>query len=188
MKRIRRYAPWGLAVLLLATPLAAETFRVKLKSGQVFETRYRPEPAGWDESRLVFLTEVGNKISLPRDSVAEVTVDTEVRGFGTVLNTTTIALGWAPNDALTPEQLAAGTGDPAAQLMRFLEGQEGQRPNYSVEQFVNVEEAGAGGLPAWDMTYNPPGSGAQGFVFPPSIQPRVPAAPAAAAAEGGEDN
>ena len=134
-------------VLLAVVPAMAEVFTVHLKNGNSFDTRYKPRIAGWDENKIVLLTDIGNRITLHTDDVVDITTDTELRGFGTVIDTTTIVLGWAPNDAPTDQSV-----DPAAEWARYL--QELNKPqSFNVDQFVSSEDAGqgGGGLPAWDF-------------------------------------
>lgn len=177
MRTIRRPVIVFAVLLLVATlPAVAEVFHVNLKNGTSFATRYRPRVAEWDESKIVITTDMGNRIVLHHDDIENVTSDTEVKGFGTVINTTTIAVGWAPNDALTPDEQAAISADPQTQMRNFLQQQQRARPNYSVDQFVNVEDAGQGGLPAWDLSPVPPQSDTTIFMQeqvrqPPPQQP-----------------
>lgn len=134
-------------VLLAVVPAVADVFQVHLKNGNSFETRYKPKIAGWDENKIVVLTDIGNRITLHKDDVVDITHDTDVRGFGTVIDTTTIVLGWAPNDAPTDQSV-----DPAAEWAKYL--QELNKPqSFNVDQFVSTEAAGqqGGGLPAWDF-------------------------------------
>ena len=51
------------------TPATAEVFRVQLKNGNQFTTRYQPKVAEWDESKVVLLTDVGNRITLSRKTL-----------------------------------------------------------------------------------------------------------------------
>lgn len=96
-----------LASFLFVDAAEAQTYTVVLKSGDTFDSRYPPQIAPWDESKVLLLTDVGNSISLARDDIDDVTVDTEMAGFGIMIDPTTILIGIAPNDALTPEELAA---------------------------------------------------------------------------------
>jgi hypothetical protein len=141
-------------VLLTTLPAIAEVYYLTLKNGNTFATRYRPQIASWDENKVMLITSMGNRISLNRSDIAEVKADSEMRGFGTVIGNNTIALGPAPNDAEVLEE----SQDPQARLMSWIDGMntQNQRPDYSVQQFVEVEDAGmTGGLPAWDLA---PGS------------------------------
>jgi hypothetical protein len=138
-----------LAVLMLfaITPLTAAAFRVQLKNGNQFVSRYQPKVAEWDENKIVFLTDVGNRITLHKDDIADVSADHEVKGFGTVIDTTTIVLGWAPNDAPTE-----GDAGAEAQFQQYLDSLMSNRRDNTVNQFVNTEDAGrGGGLSPWEF-------------------------------------
>lgn len=115
--------------LLVALPALAETWTIALRSGGSFQTRYQPQQAGWDANRVAFLTDVGNLVSVAKSDVTSITSDTENRGFGKVLNTTTVMLGEAPNDAPEASQQQGGQGQPAGYPA------EAEKP-YSVQQFV----------------------------------------------------
>lgn len=133
----------ALAVVLAALPVAAETFTLKLKSGGSFETRYRPQVASWNPDMVMMLTDQGHWIALPRQDIEEVVSDFEARGFGKIIDTTTIDLGIAPNDQPLPDEQQGPTA--LQQLQSIL--QENQR-SYDVPQFVSPGQAGrTGGLP-----------------------------------------
>jgi hypothetical protein len=181
-----------LAVLALGVSgslasLEAQQFTVQLKNGSTFLTRYPPEEAPWDATKLVFLTEYGNLISVSADEVASVQSDIEAKGFGRVINATTIALGWAPNDALDPD---SEEGRQQAMMDRYLEairGGSSSQPS-SLEQFVDPGEAGQAGFstgfgsPAAPQVppayYLPQGPGALppgALAPPPALVPAPPA-------------
>jgi len=168
-----------LAVLMLfaITPAMAEVFRVQLKNGNQFSSRYQPQVAEWDENRIVFLTDVGNRITLSKDDIADISADSEVKGFGTVIDTTTIVLGWAPNDAPTEADASS-----EAQFQQYLDSLMSSRPNNTVQQFVNSEDAGrGGGLSPWEF-------GSQNFTGGPGNSPgpsSLPARPVARPAGDG---
>ena len=97
MKMFKRpTAILAVAMLFALTPAMAEVFRVQLKNGNEFATRYQPKVAEWDENKVVLLTDVANRITLHIDDIADITHDSQMQGFGTVIDTTTIVLGWAP--------------------------------------------------------------------------------------------
>jgi hypothetical protein len=137
------------ALCLPATPAAAEIFHVELADGHVFDTRYQPEEASWDSNLVLLLTDTGNWIAVPKADVAGITTETETKGFGQVVNTTTVVLGWAANDAPLPEDEARFAAVERLQQM-FEQQRQGQ--DYTVEQFVEPSEAGRGGLPAYGAT------------------------------------
>lgn len=178
MRQIARYTPVLALVLLLPAVAAAATFTVMLDNGTSILTRYQPRLSMPDEANVMLLTEVGNWISIPREHVVDVTTDIESRGFGRVIDTTTIELGFAPNelemtDGDTPT-------DPAARLLEYMTQRDSQpAQDYSVSQFVDTESAGAGGFPSsygagFSSSGSPgsfvqPGSvGSSGLVPPPT--------------------
>ena len=131
------------AVLGGAVAVSAESFTVTMKSGNVFETRYRPRLASWDDAKVVLLTELGNPITLRKDEIASVTAESENRGFGRVIDNTTLELGFVANDAEDP---AAGAADPMKALADALMSRQQNAPVYDQQQFVEPGQAG-GGIP-----------------------------------------
>ncbi len=145
----------------IASRAEAAVYTVTLSNGTTFETRYQPEKASWDADKIVLLTDQGNRISLASADVSSVTVDTETRGFGSQLNATTMALGWAPNDSLDPD---SGEGQAALAAQAAADSAASGMPQiYNQQQFV--EPAGLTGLPVW-MT---------GVNAVPQVQPEVSA-------------
>jgi hypothetical protein len=179
MRTLRRPVFTIAAIMFLTVvPAMAAVYTIHLKNGNSFDSRYKPRVAGWDENKIMVTTDIGNRITLQRDDVVDITVDTEAKGFGTVLDTTTIVLGWAPNDAPVPGE---GGEDPGVAMMRALQ-ERGGRPDYSVQQFVEPSEAGGsgGGLPAWEFGGGTFGGGYGGgretvIVAPPAR--RAPSTP-----------
>jgi hypothetical protein len=168
MRKIRLPLALLAALVLLSTlPAIAEIYYLTLKNGNTFETRYRPQIASWDENKVMLITSMGNRISLNRSDIAEVESHSQIHGYGTVIGNNTIALGIAPNDAALPEEAQ----DPQARLMSWIDGMntQNQRPDYSVQQFVDPEDAGmTGGLPAWDLAPGSIGGGGNtNIVVPP---------------------
>lgn len=143
-------------VLVVAAPAVAEVFHIELADGSVFDSRYKPEEASWDSSLLLLLTDYGTWIALPKDDVASIVTETESKGFGMVIDTTTIVLGFAANDAPNPEDAAELSA--VDRLQQLIESQAPQ--DYTVQQFVEPGSAGrdTGGLPAYGAqappTYN----------------------------------
>jgi hypothetical protein len=135
-----------LAVPLLASSAAAELYYVTLSNGSVMESRYQPQQASWDGDMVLLMTDVGNWVGVNRDEIESVRSESENRGYGLVIDTTTILLGWSPNDALDPnaepaDGAAAGTAGSAAsnRTAAALEGMAEQRrkeETYSIPQFV----------------------------------------------------
>jgi hypothetical protein len=141
-------------VLLAPLPAAAEVYHVKLVSGDEFETRYQPVETSWDSNQLLLITEVGNWIALSKEDVEGVTTETETKGYGRVINTTTIMLGSSSGDAEdeTKEKTEVSPMDALREMLNR------PQPNYSVEQFVEPSEAG-GGLPVgYGLGYVPTGA------------------------------
>lgn len=142
-----------LGVLLVVTglPAAGEAFEIRLQSGHVFRTRYEPEVAPFDESKILFMTELGNQVAVPESRVREIVSLVEAGG-STRLDAVTILIGQAPNDNLTPEEQAA------------LEAEQGQlpaqRPIYSAP-LISEPEA-TGGLPLQFLNFTTPPLGAAG--------------------------
>jgi hypothetical protein len=169
MSRARAVAVLAvLAGALVAVPAVAEVYHVTLLNGTTIDTRYPPQDSPWDSNRYVLMTDVGNWISLAKADISEIVTDTQNKGFGFVINTTTIALGWAPNDALTPEQQA----EADAQAARLAA--DAPPTPYSVDQFV--EPSATQGIPAGWLGYGttPPIGGPGGVAGvaappPPSV-------------------
>lgn len=155
MRRRLTLAALALCALALAAPAGAESFQVTLTDGSSFETRYQPQEASWDPSMVLFLSEFGNWIGLSKDSIASVVSDLDDTSFGTRIDSTTISLGFAPNDQAIPEdqQVVAGQaapGSPAAAsaaaanaqnaiLEAYLQ-QRAAEQSYSIQQFVEPNE------------------------------------------------
>ena len=146
----------GMAALL-APAAEATVYTVTMKNGTTFDTRYQPEESSWDPDKVVLMTEFGNRVALAAADIESVTVDSESRGFGHQLNNTTMALGWAPNDALdanSDEGRAALAADAAAAASNTPQV-------FNQQQFV--EPGALTGLPVW-MT---------GINAVPQVQPIV---------------
>lgn len=153
-----------LAATLIAVPCSAEVFTVTMTNGSTFQSRYLPTEAAWDTSKIVLTDEVGTQISLLRSEIESITSESETSGFGTVIDSTTIDLGFLPNDMPTEEEAQAG--DTRTVIERML--QEQQRYNqqsYDQQQFVEPSAMG-GGIPVGGIQNQPsvnvigvPGSG-----------------------------
>ncbi len=157
------------ASLLAALPAAADVYTIRLSNGGIFESRYQPKQAAWDTTLVTFVDETGTEIALPQALIADVTSQSEVKGYGRVLNTTTIDLGFMPNDLDQSQQ--------AMQRHAMLNPsvQAGDLPNGG--QFIEPDQIGAGiplGFVAGDgggFGFAPtpsPGAGAGGFTIPPA--------------------
>ena len=169
----------ALLAAMAALPATAEVYSVTLTNGSLFESRYLPRQAAWDPGMMELATETGAWIALPKSLVQSVTAMSETKGFGRVIDTTTIDLGFAPNDL--PE--AAVTVDNSAMAL-----QEAMNRSYDIQQFSEPNQAGrgssGGGLPIWGVA----GGGGGGFTPPlpaPAPVPAPPPPPAAPAPPGG---
>lgn len=135
-----------LTLALTALPAAAAVFTVTLTNGAEIDTRYRPMQSPSDESKIQLITEHGNWITLPKSLVRSVESDFESRGFGTVLDTDTVVLGYSINDL--PASAATEATSPTDRLIEFLRGP--QQDPFTATQFGEPVEAGAnptGGIP-----------------------------------------
>ena len=165
-----RIALFLLAALALVTalPAAAEYFTIKLKNGNELDTLYRPRLNAEGGDKVHVATETGNWISFPVDAIESVTSHIEARGFGKVINTTTILIGTAPNDAEIPGEQTEEI-DPATRLLDYLESQQRPEPTpFSVQQFA--EPNSVGGIPiGFTNRTTPP----LGGVSPTAIEPPI---------------
>lgn len=129
----------ALALALVAGVSLAETFTVTLDTGAALTVRQRPKLSAGGET-VYLLTDVGNWVSFDRPSVVSVTSDLESRGYGLVIDTTTISLGIAPNERLAGEE-AAGTIDGDLALLQYLRQRDAAAQDFTVPQFVEPEQA-----------------------------------------------
>jgi hypothetical protein len=165
-------------VLIAAAPLPAATYVVTLNSGATFETRYKPKQAPWDAQKVLVYSDVGNWLTLARADIQSVVNSLQSSGFGHVLDTTTVELGYAPNDVATPDEArAAMLANPVLP----------SAPNYTVQQFV--EPNATQGLPIFGAggqfggaSYLGPGGYQPGFSFGAAV-PANPAPSGAVAVE-----
>ena len=115
--------------LMVGGPLAADVFTVTLTNGSTFVTRYQPHQSETQENKILLRTEFGNWISLPKDVVVSVESDTEAKGFGTVLDSQTIALGSIPTSMSSKGQAEGSVPlDPTAQLLQMMIQQNNPGP------------------------------------------------------------
>lgn len=146
MRQTARFACILTLLLSVSSVATAETFTVTLDNGNTILSRYQPKISQPDEDKVTLLTERGNWISLPSERVVKVISNTESRGFGKVINTTTISLGLSPNEGAPDTEVPV---DPTTALINYLAAEKaGSQQDYSVQQFVNTESAGAGGFPS----------------------------------------
>lgn len=129
----------GLAVaaaLFVAAPASAAIFVIHMNNGTSFETRFRPLDAEYDAGKIVFLDEVGILVAISKSEISSIESDVESRGFGHVIDNTTIAVGWAPNDA--PE-----SGSPEDQARQAAIAAEGRTQGPAAEPIFDVENVPA---------------------------------------------
>jgi len=98
MARSWRALVLAAVAMALSAPLAAAEFTVYMTNGTTFESRYEPLDAEWDAQKVVFIDGTGNTISVPKSEIERVESDVAAKGFGHMLDDTTMAFGWAPND------------------------------------------------------------------------------------------
>ena len=157
--------------LASALPAAAEVFTVTMSNDTEFVTRYQPRQDPRDESQVMLLTQFGNWIALSKDEIVDIASETQARGFGTMLDTRTVLIGWAPNDRPVEGAEAA---DPTTQLLNFLRDQSSQsEQDFSVNQFVTTENAGMGGLPAAGVSSSGSSSFPVGFGGTTAVEPQT---------------
>lgn len=144
---MRNFSVTMILLALLATgPAVADVFTVTLTSGNTFITRYQPHQSDTREDHVQLLTEFGNWISLPKEAIVSVTSDTESKGFGTVLDSQTIALGWVPPSSRKSDGDGAPL-DPTAQLLQFMQQQSAPAPAPVYSNPLTVEPSQSSGIP-----------------------------------------
>ena len=154
-----------LLVALVALPASAAVFTVTLTNGAEIDTRYRPIESSSDATKIQFLTEHGNWITLPKALVSSIESDFEARGYGTVLDTDTVVLGYSINDLPAEGAEGVSAGDA---LLDFLRGP--QQDPFTVNQFAEPTEAGgtpSGGVPVGFTRSTTPPLGGRGSGEPP---------------------
>jgi hypothetical protein len=140
------------ALALVAGGAGAETFTVTLDNGASLVSRYRPRLAPSGET-VYFLTDVGNWIAFDRANVVAVTSELESKGYGLVIDTTTISLGIAPNDRDVLE--GEGEVSDTMALLNYLRERDAAIESYTVPQFVEPEQAA--GIPlSYTQNVTPP--------------------------------
>lgn len=127
----------GIVLALLAfaaTTVYADYYTVTLTNGTSFHTRYPPVPAEWDENVVMISTDRGNWIGLYADEIADVVSNAEATGFGYQLDTTTLFVGWSPNDLVEDEETAQNEDDGLDLEAMYPE----PPPSGVLEQFVDI--------------------------------------------------
>ncbi len=144
-----------------ASTTLASAYRIKMHNGNEFLSAYKPVHAEWDPSKLLLLTEQGNLIALDDADIAEVVHDLEVQGFGRVIDTTTIEVGYSANmtnQELGPDgELPPGV-EQLQQMQRTMAMERMLTPppqNFTTPQFA--EPNSGGGIPVGFVnTVTPP--------------------------------
>jgi hypothetical protein len=127
-------------VVLSAMPAQAEVFHVKLRNGSTIDTLYQPQQATWDPNVVILLSDAGNWVGIDQRTIESVESEAQIRGFGVALNFNTIAIGWAPNDAVDPATLQANPQAATMQALQNMYQQQQEQAHYTIPQFVSTEE------------------------------------------------
>jgi hypothetical protein len=143
----RTLACLSLLALACAVPAGAEVFFVTLSNGTTFETAYQPQAASWDSSMVLLLTETGNWIGLPQADIKEVRSESQIAGYGRMIDNKTFELGFAPNDASDPDAKPATPAEARAQMLEQMVLQQQQdfdqrraEESYTIQQFVDPSQ------------------------------------------------
>lgn len=123
----------ALLLLVAAAAAHARTFTVTLTNGMTFETRYRPVQSDFDPEISLIMTDRGNWVALRNDEIADVVSEAEASGYGYQLDTTTLYLGWSPNDLVDDEAGEDGT----ASEPRYEVDAPATSSNYNLDQFLS---------------------------------------------------
>jgi hypothetical protein len=144
MKRTAQAVVIGVSAFLIVSLAAlAGSYTVHLCDGRALETRYPPR---YSDNDVQFLTKAGEWITVPHEGVTLISNNTEVGRQVRRIDSKTVLIGWAPNDApvQAPEAKAQ---DAATVLLSYLKATDSVPvQDFSVRQFVATEEI-AGGLP-----------------------------------------
>ncbi|MBV8203041.1 MAG: hypothetical protein JOZ15_20685 [Acidobacteria bacterium] len=123
-----------------AAPAQAEVFHVKLRNGTTIDTLYQPQQATWDPNVVILLSDAGNWIGVDQKDIDSVVSESQIRGFGVALNFNTIAIGWAPNDAVDPATIQANPQAATLQALQNIYRQQQEQQHYTIPQFVSTEQ------------------------------------------------
>lgn len=138
----------GAALLLVALPAAAEIYHVNLHNGASYESRYPPEAASWDQDTVLVLTETGTWVGVERSSIARVETETELRGYGERIDATTVRMGRTPwSGPLQGEEELTSEERQLRLLEAMVQQQNQPERDYTMDQFVEPDAMGTGGLP-----------------------------------------
>ena len=128
--------------LAAALPAGAEIYTITLTNGSVIETAQQPQEATWDSGMVLFLTDVGNWIGLPKAEIESVRTETQRKGYGIRISDSTVAIGWAPNDMpLEEDAQGRGGADRVGQALDKIADRQEQDSQYSINQFVEPDQA-----------------------------------------------
>ncbi len=151
-KKILRVLALTLAIAMVAGSAGAALYTVTMTNGTSFETKYRPLQSEWDENQVMIMTDKGNWIALPKNEIADVESRAQASGYGFQLNTTTLFLGWSPNDVGDEDEEGddkdgeGGTKPPGSgggeEEAPIEYGDEEETPDYTFEQFLDVPDEG----------------------------------------------
>jgi hypothetical protein len=133
-------------MVVTAAPAQAEVYHVKLRNGATIDTLYQPQQASYDPNVVILLSDAGNWIGLDQRTIESVETESQIHGFGIALNFNTIAIGWAPNDAIDPATLQANPQAATLQALQNMYQQQQEQAHYTVPQFVSTDETA--GIPA----------------------------------------
>lgn len=121
-----------IVLLLAATGVQAALYTVTMKNGSIFETRYAPIPADFDENIMLLRTDRGNWIGLEKEEIEDIVSAAEASGFGYQLDTTTLYLGWSPNDLVQEIE-----GEDGTTTQRYEADAPPSTDSYSINQFLS---------------------------------------------------
>ncbi len=159
--RATRVVFFILLIGCISTVASAQVYTVTLHNGTTFESRYEPKDADFSEDVVILATDQGNWIALEKADIADVTSSVEETGFGYQLDTTTIIIGWSPNDLVSEDE----NGEIVSEWGYLDDAPEGGG-NFSLQQFVAPPVVGsglsAGGLPVQFVNQSPGGGGGGG--------------------------
>jgi len=153
-----RWMVLALLLGLVAVAATAQVYTVTLHNGTTFESRYEPKDADFSEDVMVLSTDQGNWIALEKADIADVVSSVEDSGFGYQLDTTTVIIGWSPNDLVTENE----DGEIISEW-GFIDDPVEGAGNYTLEQFISPPVVGSGlsasGLPVVFVNQNFGGGG-----------------------------
>jgi len=166
MRRMRTVA-LALAAACVAVPASAIVFTVQLTNGSSFVSRYEPVDAPYDASKTVFVDETGLLIALDKSDIASIKSDVETTGFGHVIDNTTLALGWAPNDAPDPGTPEAQNRLASQQAANAGAAEASEEPIYDTESVPPTMQV----IPSFTVEGQPYAVPAPSATASPEVEP-----------------